>query len=427
MAARRGRRSRRRATSRIAGPSTPWPRLVPSIDQSAFAARFRGYAGKADIELVGGWRARDVFGGVTTSAAVRDTEVHGEIAIFRTPAVAGSVAFADERTIVKAVAGTSYRFPVGNGLVVFGEYHYSGFGAASPQGILPLLADPGFQVRYLRGDTQILTRHAIAVLATYEYSPELTLAGPVAAESHGWLGDPGALDNLDHERQMVGDLQRVPAVRARTGRAGAEQPVRRITAGTVRADSRLLVRKFSCRKPGGAGLRPFDRAIRRLPRGTAVASVIGGRCQMNIVRWDPFRELDGIQARLNRMFGDRPLRRFEDDDVSFAQWAPAVDIQETDKEFVVKADLPEVKKEDVKVEFDDGVLTVEGERRMEKEETDKKFHRVERGYGKFVRRFALPNDVDGLKVSAEFKEGVLNVHLPKTTNGKGKAIAVKVD
>ena len=155
----------------------------PDLDQSAFAARFRGYAGKADVELVGGWRARDVFGGVTTSAAVREAEVHGEVAVFRTPAVAGSMAFGEERTILKAVAGTSYRFPVGGGLVVFGEYHYSGFGASSPAGILPLLADPGFQQRYLRGDTQILTRHAIAVLGTYECSPELTLAGQ-------WLQNP---------------------------------------------------------------------------------------------------------------------------------------------------------------------------------------------------------------------------------------------
>ncbi len=155
----------------------------PSLDESAFAARFRGYAGKADVELVGGWRARDVFGGVTTSSAVGDAEIHGELAVFRTPAVAGSSAFAEERSIVKAVAGSSYRFPVGNGLIVFGEYHYSGFGAASPQEILPLLSDPGFQERYLRGDTQILTRHAVAVLATYEYSPELTFAGQ-------WIQNP---------------------------------------------------------------------------------------------------------------------------------------------------------------------------------------------------------------------------------------------
>jgi HSP20 family protein len=148
---------------------------------------------------------------------------------------------------------------------------------------------------------------------------------------------------------------------------------------------------------------------------------------MNIVRWDPFREIDGIQARLNRMFGDRPFRTFEGEEAPFADWAPAVDIQETDKEYVVKADLPEVKREDVKVEFEDGVLTVEGERKIEKEEKDKKFHRVERAYGKFVRRFALPTEVDGGHVSAEFKEGVLNIHLPKAINAKAKAIAVKVN
>ena len=147
---------------------------------------------------------------------------------------------------------------------------------------------------------------------------------------------------------------------------------------------------------------------------------------MNIVKWDPFREFDGIQARLNRMFGERALRGFEDEETSFAEWAPAVDIQETDTEYVVKADLPEVKKEDVKVGFEDGVLTVEGERKMEKEEKNKKFHKIERGYGKFVRRFALPTEVDGAKVSAEFKEGVLNVHLPKTANARPKAIEVKV-
>jgi len=146
---------------------------------------------------------------------------------------------------------------------------------------------------------------------------------------------------------------------------------------------------------------------------------------MNIVRWDPFRELEGIQSRLNRVFGDRPFRNFEDENLSFAEWAPAVDIQETEKEYLVKADLPEVKKEDVKVKYEDGILTVQGERKLEKEEKGKTFHKIERGYGKFVRRFALPTEVDQAKVSAEFKEGVLNVHLPKSPNGK-HAIEVKV-
>ena len=146
---------------------------------------------------------------------------------------------------------------------------------------------------------------------------------------------------------------------------------------------------------------------------------------MNIVRWDPFREFEGVQARLDRMFGERPLRGM-DGDVSFAEWAPAVDIQETETEYVIKADLPEVKKEDVKVEFADGVLTVEGERKQEKEEKGKKFHKIEREYGKFVRRFALPTEIDASKLAAEFKEGVLNVHLPKSPSGKPKAISVKV-
>ena len=146
---------------------------------------------------------------------------------------------------------------------------------------------------------------------------------------------------------------------------------------------------------------------------------------MNLIRWDPFRELEGIQARLNRAFGEAPARTF-DDDRFFANWVPPVDIQETEKEYVVKADLPDVKKEDVKIEIDDDVLTVEGERKQEKEEKDKRFHRTERTYGKFVRRFALPTHVDGAAVKADFKDGVLNVHLPKTEAARPKAIEVKV-
>jgi len=146
---------------------------------------------------------------------------------------------------------------------------------------------------------------------------------------------------------------------------------------------------------------------------------------MNIVRWDPFRELEGIQGRLIRLVGERPYLGLEGEEPAFASWTPSVDVQETEKEYVIKADLPEVKNEDVNVEFDNGVLTVEGERKLEKEEKGKTFHRIERGYGKFVRRFALPTEIDGTRIAAEFKEGVLNVHLPKSPNGK-RAIAVKV-
>jgi HSP20 family protein len=147
---------------------------------------------------------------------------------------------------------------------------------------------------------------------------------------------------------------------------------------------------------------------------------------MNIVKWDPFHELETIQARLNRMFGGAPIRGITGDTPAFGDWAPAVDIQETDTEYLVKADLPDVKKDDVKVEFEDGVLTVEGERKQEKEEKNTKLHKIERAYGKFVRRFALPTEVDATKLTAQYKDGVLNVHLPKSPTGKPKAITVKV-
>lgn len=108
---------------------------------------------------------------------------------------------------------------------------------------------------------------------------------------------------------------------------------------------------------------------------------------MNLIRWSPFGELEDIQNRLNRFVNGR-LPVPADNGSFFANWTPPVDIEETDKEFVIKAELPDIKKEDVKVETLDGVLTIEGERKQEKEEKGKKFYKVERTYGKFVRQFA---------------------------------------
>ena len=146
---------------------------------------------------------------------------------------------------------------------------------------------------------------------------------------------------------------------------------------------------------------------------------------MNLVKWDPFNDLEGVQTRLNRLFGDSPTKQPDAADF-FSNWAPAVDIHETDSEYTVKADLPDVKKEDVKVELDNGVLTFEGERRQEKEEKGKKFHKVERAYGRFLRRFVLPTEIDAAKVHAEFKDGVLNIRLPKTAAAKTKTVEIKV-
>ena len=146
---------------------------------------------------------------------------------------------------------------------------------------------------------------------------------------------------------------------------------------------------------------------------------------MKLMNFDPARELEALSLRLNQAFG-LPSTRQSNDEALFADWAPAMDIEETDQEYVVKADLPDVKREDVKVGIQDGILSLEGERKQEKDEEKKKFHRVERLYGKFVRRMSVPTDVDEAKVGAEFKNGVLVVRMPKTAAAKPKSIDVKV-
>ena len=110
-----------------------------------------------------------------------------------------------------------------------------------------------------------------------------------------------------------------------------------------------------------------------------------------------------------------------------SQWSPAVDIIEDDKEFLIKAELPDIKKQDVHVTVENGVLTISGERKFEKEETKKRYHRVERSYGSFTRSFSLPEGADSSKVRAEFKDGVLQVHMLKSENAKPKQIEVKVE
>ena len=148
---------------------------------------------------------------------------------------------------------------------------------------------------------------------------------------------------------------------------------------------------------------------------------------MNLVRWDPFRELEEVTEQLNRVFG-RSLARRENgkERLTVADWIPIVDISETENAYVIKAELPDVKKEDVKVTVQEGVLTIQGERKQEREEKGLKYHRVERSYGRFVRSFTLPDYVDDTKVKAEFKDGVLNLHLPKSEKTQPKAIEVKV-
>jgi HSP20 family protein len=150
---------------------------------------------------------------------------------------------------------------------------------------------------------------------------------------------------------------------------------------------------------------------------------------MSIVRWDPFRELEEMNTRLNRLFGRSAASDATEqgkDAMTAFDWSPTVDVIETPEEFLIKAELPEVKKEDVKVSVDNRVLRLEGERKHEKDDKNKKYHRIERSYGSFVRTFTLPDNVDDSKVRADFKDGVLNVKLPKSEKAKPKAIEVKV-
>ena len=142
--------------------------------------------------------------------------------------------------------------------------------------------------------------------------------------------------------------------------------------------------------------------------------------------WNPSRELAELSDRLNRVFGRMPRGRDENESMTVADWIPPVDISETGVEYLIKAEISEVRKEDVKVTLEHGVLTIQGMRRQEAEENGKKYHRVERSYGSFMRSFSLPDLVDDTKLQAVFKEGILTLHLPKSEKAKPKSIEVKV-
>lgn len=145
-----------------------------------------------------------------------------------------------------------------------------------------------------------------------------------------------------------------------------------------------------------------------------------------ITRWDPFRDLEDLQTRLASALGRGWTQSGNDMDTPLANWAPLVDITEDENEYMIKAELPEVRKEDVRVSVENGVLAISGERKIEKEEKTTKFHRVERSYGSFMRSFTMPEGTDASKVKAEFKEGLLRVHLPKSEQVKPRSIEIKV-
>lgn len=145
-----------------------------------------------------------------------------------------------------------------------------------------------------------------------------------------------------------------------------------------------------------------------------------------LAKWSPFRELDTLQSRLNTLLGRTAWRPTGEETFPVTEWTPLVDVTEDEKEYVIKTELPEVKKEDVKVTVVDGTLRITGERKLEKEEEGKRYHRIERAYGSFERSFMLPEGTQPDKLTADYKDGVLKVHLPKSVEVKPKPLEVKV-
>lgn len=143
---------------------------------------------------------------------------------------------------------------------------------------------------------------------------------------------------------------------------------------------------------------------------------------MTLTRWSPVRDFAALEIdRLNRMFeaafGDEPLAR--------GTWNPPVDIYETaGKDVVVKVELPEMKREEIKVSFENNVLSIEGERQFRNEAAGEQYHRVERGYGAFRRSFTMPATVDGTRVTANYQDGVLSVTLPRREESRPRQIQV---
>jgi HSP20 family protein len=148
---------------------------------------------------------------------------------------------------------------------------------------------------------------------------------------------------------------------------------------------------------------------------------------MKLSVWEPFREMDRFMARMNPAQFWPSGRALPESVDAKLQWAPSADISETDQEYLVRAELPAVQKEDVHVTLEDSVLTIRGERRQRQTEKTEKFHRVESFSGEFSRSFSLPDDADAAGVRAESKDGVLTVHIPKHAVARPAPLQIKVN
>lgn len=148
----------------------------------------------------------------------------------------------------------------------------------------------------------------------------------------------------------------------------------------------------------------------------------------NVSTWDPFRDLMNIQERINRVFNEstRDVSTGNDENLGSGTWTPVVDIEEREDAFLIRADLPGVRKEDITIDINNNTLTLKGERKFEGEITKGNYIRVERSYGSFSRSFSLPNNVDAKNIKAKFRDGILELTLPKKEEAKPKKIEIDV-
>ncbi len=147
---------------------------------------------------------------------------------------------------------------------------------------------------------------------------------------------------------------------------------------------------------------------------------------MSLIRWEPFSDVDTLFRRLVQGSFPNAGRHALGDESRKLDWAPSADISETDKEYVIRAELPAVKKEDVQVTYDDGIITIKGERKQQKDDKSEKYHRMETFYGSFERSFSLPDNVSADAIRCESKDGILTVHIPKTETAKQKPKQIAV-
>lgn len=145
---------------------------------------------------------------------------------------------------------------------------------------------------------------------------------------------------------------------------------------------------------------------------------------MSIIRYDPFRDLRGLQDEVNRLFSTNLSRAFGEEGIARGAWSPSVDIYENKDQIVLEAELPGMKRDDFDLSIENNVITLRGERRFEKKDEGDNYHRVERSYGSFTRSFTLPQTVDAEAVAAEYRNGVLRIKMPKREEIKARRIEI---